>query len=59
MLRGRYVNGEIQTDPERVLIITDRELAALKTIDRPGVYRMGRIEVRIVPEGIVEQESKG
>lgn len=55
MLIGRHANGEIETEDDRVLIITDRQLAALKTIDRPGVYHLGRIEIRIVPEGVVER----
>ena len=58
MLIGRRTNGEIQTEDDRVLIITDRALAALKTIDSLGVYRLGRIEIRVVPEGIVEKESE-
>lgn len=57
MLVGRRVNGEIQTEPGGVVIMTARELEVLKTVEKIGVYRIGRIEVRIVPEGIVEQES--
>lgn len=55
---GHYVNGEIQTEPRGVVILTPRELDALRTISVLGVYRMrDDVEVRIVPETIVERES--
>ncbi len=57
MLVGHYVNGEIQTEPRGVVSLTPRELDALRTISVIGTYRLGDVEVRVVPETIVERES--
>jgi len=57
MLVGHYVHGEIQTEPRGVVSLTPRELDALRTISVIGTYRLGDVEVRVVPETIVERES--
>jgi hypothetical protein len=57
MLVGHYVNGEIQTESRGVVSLTPRELDALRTISVLGTYRLGDVEVRVVPETIVERES--